>query len=537
MNNMGFGQLSLPLGQLRRPRQQMASRLMNEGVSTEPVQHFTQGLGRMAKMLLGIKLQNQLEEQDRARQANMGNTIQELMSEKIVDAPASTIPPQALQSNMPESGPDNIRDFGDRYFEEQRPDDGVFTPMERLTLKDNQGMTTQSEDIVSKMIGANKDFGASMSPFGDQSLMGNISMEMRPKPLPDEVRYGPETVIPEQSHMGLSKLGQALMAMNQNTPGGADPSLMFNLMMQKDLAKQSRENQLTDAETAFNRKKQLAGIRANSPTSSMKDWQMAQTNPGYMDFLTKTGSKNIPNSVAEWNFYDKLPSAQKEQYLGMKRAVPHVDAGGQHVFPSQVNPAGPPTATIPKTLAPAQTPNYLATAAKKKEEGKQQGAAAANLPKVNADAELILDVVDQALNHPGREGVTGMPNILTLGGLVPGTDEANYRDVARQIKGQTFLSAFERIKGGGHITEIEGAKAAQAMARLDESQSDEEYANSLREFKYYVQKGMELAKKRANPNYKMKKIPHFIKRPHRISKEDWAEATDEEKQILAGGNK
>jgi len=53
------------------------------------------------------------------------------------------------------------------------------------------------------------------------------------------------------------------------------------------------------------------------------------------------------------------------------------------------------------------------------------------------------------------------------------------------------LQAFESLKGGGHITEIEGQKATQAIGRLDASQSPEDYRNALTELKGLLQLGME----------------------------------------------
>ena len=61
----------------------------------------------------------------------------------------------------------------------------------------------------------------------------------------------------------------------------------------------------------------------------------------------------------------------------------------------------------------------------------------------------------------------------------------------------SFLQAFQGLKGGGQITEIEGAKATAALNRMSLAQSEAEFIKAAREFEENVTKGMELARKRA----------------------------------------
>lgn len=50
-----------------------------------------------------------------------------------------------------------------------------------------------------------------------------------------------------------------------------------------------------------------------------------------------------------------------------------------------------------------------------------------------------------------------------------------------QLRGQAFLQAFETLKGGGQITQIEGQKATDAIARLSTAQRHEDVVAALRE--------------------------------------------------------
>lgn len=85
-----------------------------------------------------------------------------------------------------------------------------------------------------------------------------------------------------------------------------------------------------------------------------------------------------------------------------------------------------------------------------------------------------------------------------------GSDTAGFKTLYDSIKGQAFLEAFARIKGAGAITEVEGAKATQALLKLNNAQSEKEFIKYAREFQENAQKGMALAKEKAgvSQNYR-----------------------------------
>jgi hypothetical protein len=98
-------------------------------------------------------------------------------------------------------------------------------------------------------------------------------------------------------------------------------------------------------------------------------------------------------------------------------------------------------------------------------------------------------VVDMAIDHPGRETVTGMSGVLDPRNYLRGNDAADFGSVLDQIGGSAFLQAFESLKGGGQITEVEGAKATAAMARLNTAQRDDTFKASLEELRWVMVNG------------------------------------------------
>lgn len=102
-----------------------------------------------------------------------------------------------------------------------------------------------------------------------------------------------------------------------------------------------------------------------------------------------------------------------------------------------------------------------------------------------------ISVIDKALTHPGRSTATGLSGTVDPRNFVPGTDATDFRVVLDQIGGTAFLQAFESLKGGGQITEVEGKKATDAMARLSRAQSDAEFERSLLDLREVMSKAYE----------------------------------------------
>jgi hypothetical protein len=80
---------------------------------------------------------------------------------------------------------------------------------------------------------------------------------------------------------------------------------------------------------------------------------------------------------------------------------------------------------------------------------------------------------------------------------VPGTNAAGFQALQDQIEGTAFLSAFEALKGGGAISEKEGAKATAARLRMTLAQDEKEYVKAAREFQEVVRVGVQNAQRKA----------------------------------------
>jgi len=108
--------------------------------------------------------------------------------------------------------------------------------------------------------------------------------------------------------------------------------------------------------------------------------------------------------------------------------------------------------------------------------------------KGSAQADSMLATIDGLLADPGLDSAVGTTGAITqyMGPLAP--DAARARSRIQQIQGQAFLQAFESLKGGGQITEIEGQKAEAAIARLNTAQSADDFRAALLELKGVIER-------------------------------------------------
>lgn len=201
--------------------------------------------------------------------------------------------------------------------------------------------------------------------------------------------------------------------------------------------------------------------------------------------------------------------------MALKKGVEKLDLGTHFQWYNNVTgePIGEP---ITKDLAGAERQKATGKAA-----GESEAAAKDALPGAIAKAEEMLNLIQSIHDDPALKGITGM----IQGRLPPMTQAGTDLNVRiKQLSGKTFLEAFETLKGGGQITEKEGAEAKAAMARLERAQSTEAYQEALQDLARIVRKGVDRAQKKAGSPAS----PAFLSGPQGALIPDFSKMTDEE---------
>lgn len=176
----------------------------------------------------------------------------------------------------------------------------------------------------------------------------------------------------------------------------------------------------------------------------------------------------VPNDAYQKFALGKARAGASSTSVSYGAPVAGLDAQGRPVFFQPGRDGGEPK------IVPGVQPPKLGDEMRAADEAR-----AKDLQTVDAS----IAVLDKALTHPGRAAATGMSRFLDPRNAIPSTDARDYIALADQIQGKAFLQAFESLKGGGQITEVEGRKATDAIARLDRSQSDAEYETALSELR------------------------------------------------------
>lgn len=230
------------------------------------------------------------------------------------------------------------------------------------------------------------------------------------------------------------------------------------------------------------RRQQLAELQARTRGSKMGLPDYSKT-PTY--FRTPEGGYRIGQlSPSGEMHFPEVPEG-----LEPMRPMTTVDYGG---YIGQVPyGAAEPAAVTQKTVPPEQQPTLkaeqtqAATEARMRTERRED--ARARLPGALIDARRTFGRLNQLRTHDALAAAVGASSWLPV---IRGTDRADFVSRMNQITGGAFLQAFETLKGGGQITQIEGEKATQAITRMSEATSEEAFFAAMNDYAEAIQDGI-----------------------------------------------
>lgn len=265
--------------------------------------------------------------------------------------------------------------------------------------------------------------------------------------------------------LGAPNIGQGLMQGSQAAAGFAS----------------ARQKQQKEAEL-FPLQKQLMQAqiqKANEPASSddIREFQFAKRD-GYA------------GGFSDWMKQKREMNGQTAQQVTWG-----TDAQGNYVAMQASRDGKLVQSQLPQGVVPvpAEVLAYRKTQAN--QQGEASGKAKANLPVVEAQSKLMLDAIGAVENDPYLPNMTGF-----MANYRPNVTKEAVASQARidQVQGKAFLQAFEGLRGGGAITEAEGAKATASISRLQAmAVGTEEYKRALNDVRKEVTSLVELARRKA----------------------------------------
>lgn len=278
---------------------------------------------------------------------------------------------------------------------------------------------------------------------------------------------------------------------------GADPVSAVGLLAQSwgeydPLAVRAKQAQIAQTQASTS----LANAQAGNvgQTDSIREFQFAKKNgfPGTFDQWRQQSSNDASlnvtwgtNAAGELVPMQTTKSGQMVQSklpegVSATKGIQKVDLGTHYALINTMT--GQTVGTMPKDIAGKEREEQI---------GQAQGKAITSMPQMQGAADRALATIDQIRKHPGKPYGVGVAGVVPG---IPGSSQRGFIALVDQAKGQAFLNAFESLKGGGAITEVEGAKATAAIARLDRAQSMQDFDAALKDLEDVIKGGVQRAR-------------------------------------------
>jgi hypothetical protein len=265
---------------------------------------------------------------------------------------------------------------------------------------------------------------------------------------------------------------------------------MANQVQQRDFQNRQLEQQTADRQAAIKQAEmqfqtKLQEGRLTREQAAQQAMQLEQMRlDGRREIAQLTASLKQGGAGAQ-PYYQPVQTAQGVMAFNARTGkMEPVQVNGQAIVGAQADP------TLQGNIAGAKATGT--------ERAKNLVEAQAEAPKVVQQAEYTEKLVNDLLAHPGKKMAVGMSSINPMN-YIPGTEGKDFRVRLEQLQGQQFMQAFESLKGGGQITNVEGDKATRAISRMQTAQSEPEFDEAAKEFLGVVKLGAERAKKKAGP--------------------------------------
>lgn len=299
----------------------------------------------------------------------------------------------------------------------------------------------------------------------------------------------------------LEQMDAQRRAIEQMTAGLPEdkrlPAQAFPQQFAQSLFKEPTKPQLVTVQTEngpvqrWIRPGEATGVDIGAPADkeSALPWYVKKTpegrmmiDPAFAEFEKAKAASGRPVTP----FFQAVPTERGLMRFDARTGTfaPAMDAQGKPLIKSSDSP------TLQGQIAEAKEAG--------KTTGEERTKAQFDAPRVIDNAETAIKYSEELLKHPGFGVAVGKSAMLGTQ-KIPGTAGYDFINRLDQLKGGAFLEAFNTLKGGGQITEVEGKKATDAIARMDNATSEQEFKAAVKDYQEVIRKGMNRAKMKAKP--------------------------------------
>lgn len=333
---------------------------------------------------------------------------------------------------------------------------------------------------------------ASLPPLDPPRTIASLNVAAQPAQqgnpnspfIPKDMRAQPQTQVAQAQTNRAPSVDPRLFQILSSPFTPPDIKAQAQMLLQQQMQAQTDERQLQKwkAQQDYEREQQNKDpLRQAQIAKAQRELQ----HDGETFFGNPVAVQNADGSLSYGQIGNRGTFRPIQLGQGQTFAPPtkQIDGGTETL---QVDQAGNVIARIPKNVSQTEA---------EKAAGKAEGEAKAALPAIEGSANEMISSIDALLNDPYLDNMIGS----IQGGWLPNVTSDARRVQGRmdQIGGQSFLQAFNMLRGAGQITEQEGAKATAAMSRLNTAQSEKDYRDALMELRGVVERSISRAREKA----------------------------------------
>ena len=233
----------------------------------------------------------------------------------------------------------------------------------------------------------------------------------------------------------------------------------------------------------------------NQMTKDQKNFAYRESLPddqkaNFDSFIKSSGLSGVPSAVQKHQYLQNIRkvygenSQQEKDFMNVIRGSSTVNIGGE-VY--QIDGFGNIINKIDKTLSPKDQPQNIIEQEQAKVKGKELAELKIQFPKIQQEMNEKVQIIDEILNDPNLGSYLGK-NSLKPDLLVRGTATGDFRRKLDMIKGKEFLAQFDKLRGGGQISNTEGEQALRAGTMIDDSLTEKSFREELIRLKTVAQK-------------------------------------------------
>jgi hypothetical protein len=166
----------------------------------------------------------------------------------------------------------------------------------------------------------------------------------------------------------------------------------------------------------------------------------------------------------------------------------------------------------PAVIAAKQTATTAAT-----KNAELQVKAADTLPKLKESTQVLKATLDQLIGntkidakgrvvedpnaplHPGFGQAVGFSasKLIAPNTPIAGTDRADFEALFKQVQGGAFLDAYNILRGGGPIANVEGEKATAAKNAMSLATTEKSFIKAANDYRNALDRGLAIVEKQA----------------------------------------